>query len=153
MSLIIPPGYRAGAQLFIEDQELARLQDPLGDHIEGLLQQTADRLARMLADHVKGGRATQAEQDAVARAMTVERRADAQANAVAVVAGVRCPPLPPQGSVAHLQGGPADGAVRALPDVREVVIPVVGTAAARYVLAGYDLMCGHYIYTYEETDQ
>lgn len=151
MSMIITPDAPAAAQLFISDEQLARLQAPRP--YEALMEATRARLARMLGDQIKGGRATQAERDAVARAMTVEHRADPQAMTVAVVAGVRCPPLPPQGGVAYLQGGPADGAIRALPDMREVRIPVVEAPAARYGLAGYDLMCGHYIYTYEETDQ
>lgn len=153
MSMIITPDTRTAAQLFILDEMLAR-QRTLQE-AEDLMEAAEARLRRELATAVKGSPATQAEEDAVGRAMTVTRRRDVVLAAVVVFAELRYPPMAPLLNVARLQGGPADGTVRNVPAVHTVVVQagLGGTARHRYTLTGYDLMSGHYVYTYEEADQ
>lgn len=153
MSMIIPPGARAAAQVFISDEQLARVQVPQA--ADALMEATLDRLRRDLATAVKGRPATQAEKDAVGHAMTVTRRRDAPLAGVAVFAELRYLPMAPQFNEARLQGGPADGIVRNVPAARPVVVwaGLSGTARHRYTLTGYDLMSGQYVYTHEETDR
>lgn len=147
MNFVIPLEHQAEVRLRVADEQLARVQPPLT--AEDLLKEIEDRLIRMLGDYLKGSPTTQAEREAVRRAVTLEHREDKRIGATAVVAKLVYPQPSPEGNTIRLQGGPLDNTVRTVRGMRGVyeMRSSTGAGPSIYTLSGYDLMYGHYVYT------